>query len=51
MPLFGLQKCIELGPVSQVANFGLSSHNFGEVAVIQTFQNYKESFVWGGHVG
>ena len=52
MPLFGLQKWIELGYVSQVANFWLSSHNFGEVAVIQKFQysqNYKESFVWGSH--
>ena len=46
MPLFGLQKWIELGHVSQVANFWLSSHKFGEVAVIQKihyFQNHKES--------
>ena len=35
MPLFGRQKCIELGHVSQVANFWLSSHNFGEVAEIK----------------
>ena len=36
--IFGLQKWIELGHVSQVDNFWFSSHNFGEEAVIQTFQ-------------
>ena len=41
---------IELGHVSQADNFWLSSHNVGEVAVIQIFQNYKESLVWSGHV-
>ena len=34
----GRWKWIQLGRVSQVANFWLSSHNFSEVAVIQTFQ-------------
>ena len=38
MPLFELKKWIELGHVSQDANFWLSSHNFGEVAAIQKFQ-------------
>ena len=43
-----LQKWIQLGHVSVVANFWLSSHNFGEVAVIQNFNisKIKESFVW-----
>ena len=40
---------MQLGHFSQVANFGFSSHNFGEVVVIQKFQ-YFQSFVWGGHV-
>ena len=48
VPPFWLQKWIELGHVSQDANFWLSSHNLDEVAVIQKcqyFQNYKlESF-------
>ena len=46
---FGLQKWIQLGHFSQDANFGFSSRNFGEVAVIQKFL-YFQSFVWGGHV-
>ena len=41
VPLFWLQKWIQLGHVSQVANFWFSSHNFGEVAVIQTFQYFQ----------
>ena len=41
MPLFELQKWIELGHVSLVANYWLSSRNFGEVAVIQKFQYFQ----------
>ena len=41
MPLFELQKWTELGHVSLVANFWLSSHNFDEVAVIQKFQYFQ----------
>ena len=39
---FSLQKWTELGHVSQVANVWLSSHNFGEVAVIQKFQYFQK---------
>ena len=39
IPLFWLQKwIIQLGHVSQIANFWLSSHNFDKVAVINKFQ-------------
>ena len=44
MPLFWLQKWLELGHVSQVAKFWLPSHKFGEVTVIKKihyFQNYN----------
>ena len=33
---------IELGHISQVTNFWLSIHNFGEVAVIQKFQYFPK---------
>ena len=38
---FWLQKWIELSYFSWVANFWLSSHNFGKVAVIQKFQYFQ----------
>ena len=47
--LLRLQERIELGHFSQDANFWFSSHNFGEVVVIQKIK-YFQSFVWGGHV-
>ena len=43
IPLFLLQKWIQLGHVSQVANVWFSSHNFGEVAVIQKFQHFQNN--------
>ena len=43
MPLFWHQKWMELGHVSQVANFWLSSHNFGEEAAIQKFRYFQNS--------
>ena len=49
MPLFWLQKWIQLGHVSQVTKFWLSNHNLGKVAVIQKyqyFQNWKEFCMW-----
>ena len=49
MPLFWLQKWIQLGHVSQVANFWLSSHNFGEVAVIKKFPKIKDFPTWLPH--
>ena len=51
MPLFWLQKWIELSHVSQVANLWFSSHNFCGVAVIQNIYKIRKGFVWGGHVG
>ena len=42
---FSTPERIEFGHVSQVANVWFSSHNFGEVAVIQKFQ-YFQNFVW-----
>ena len=53
MPLFWLQKWIQLSHFSQVANFWFSSHNSGEIAVIQKFQYFRNysSFVWGNRVG
>ena len=38
---FCLQKWIEPGHVSEVANFWFSSHNFDEVAVIQKSQYFQ----------
>ena len=53
MPLFWLQKWIQLSHFSQVANFWFSSHNSGEIAVIQKFKHFQNysSFVWGSRVG
>ena len=41
IPLFLLQKWIQLGLFSQVANFWFSGHNFGKVAAIQKFQYFQ----------
>ena len=43
VPIFWLQKWIELSHFSQGANLWLSSYNFGEVAVIQKFQYFQNS--------
>ena len=52
IPLFCLQKWIQLSDVSQVANFSrVSSHNFGKVhCSCKNFNISKISFVWGGHM-
>ena len=42
-----LQKWIELDHVSQAANFSLSSHNFGEVAVIHNISKITKRVSYG----
>ena len=44
---FWLQKWIELGHVSQVANFSLSSHHFGKVAVIHNISKITKRVSYG----